>query len=186
MKASLSEHLLEKPGVFTATIARALNRMIITLKLVEDVPNAKNSPEVLHQRVQYAEWFLQHGVLAHLVFIDKTGYNVWTRRSQGREPRRFAARRVVDIQRRRNCNVTFAISSKVGLVHHRIAFETVADTVQECAAGFPDDEPLYLIYDRASPHSRHILHSRLQLNAPWGYWSGNNESETDRLPSKQE
>ena len=42
-----------------------------------------------------------------------------------------------------------------------------------------------------TPHSWtarrwHIRHSRLQLNAPWGYRSGNNVSETDRLPGKQE
>ena len=74
MKASLSEHLTEKPGVCTATIARALDGMMITLKLVEDVPDARNSPEVLHRRIQYAEWILQHGVLVHLV--DETGYNV--------------------------------------------------------------------------------------------------------------
>ena len=46
MTASLSEHLLEKPGVSSATIARALDGMMITLKLVEDVPDARNSPEV--------------------------------------------------------------------------------------------------------------------------------------------
>ena len=50
--ASLSEHLPEKPGVSTATIARALDGMMITLKLVEDVPDARNSPEVLNQRFQ--------------------------------------------------------------------------------------------------------------------------------------
>ena len=72
MKASLSEHLPEKPGVSTATIARALDgMMMITLKLVEDVPDA-------FINASSAEWFLQHGVLVHLVFIDETGYNVWT------------------------------------------------------------------------------------------------------------
>ena len=32
--------------------------------------------------------------------------------------------------------------------------EFLADTVQECDAVFPDDEPLYLIYDNARPHVR--------------------------------
>ena len=157
MEASLIEHLPDKPRVSTTTIARALDGMMMTLKLVEDVPDARNSPAVLDQRVQYAEWFLEHGVLAHLIFIDETGYNIWTRRSQCRAPRGIPARRVVHRQRGRNCNVIFAVSS--GLVHHRIAFETMtrerfeeflAATIEQCADLFPEDEPIILICDNAS------------------------------------
>ena len=136
---------------------------MMTLKLVEDVPDDRNSPAVLDQRVQYAEWFLEHGVLAHLIFIDETGYNIWTRRSQGRAPRGIPARRVVHRQRGRNCNVIFAVSSEVGSVHHRIAFETMtrerfeeflAATIEQCVDLFPEDEPIILICDNARPHVR--------------------------------
>ena len=87
MKRSLRENLPEKPEVSTSTIARALDGMLLTLKLAEDVPDARNSPRILDQRVEYAEWFLHEGVISHCVYIDETGYNIWTRRSQGRAPR---------------------------------------------------------------------------------------------------
>ena len=104
---------------------------------------------------------MHNGVLGHCVYIDETGYNIWTRRSQGRAPRGIPARRVVHAQRGHNCNVTFAISGKVGLVHHQISFQTVtrerfegflADTVRECEDLLPENEAVYLIYDNARPH----------------------------------
>ena len=70
---------------------------------------------------------------------------------------------MVHAQRRRNCNVTFAVSGEIGLVHHRIAFETVtrerfeeflADTARECENMFPADEPVFLVFDNARPHVR--------------------------------
>ena len=137
--------------------------MLITLKLAEDVPDARNAPRVLQQRQEYAEWFLEHGVIANCVFIDECGYNIWTRRSQGRAPRGVPARRVVHGQRGRNCNLTFAVSAAIGLVHHEIAFETVtresferflAATIAECNEMFPGDERIILIYDNARPHVR--------------------------------
>uniref|UniRef100_A0A8C4NGT2 Tc1-like transposase DDE domain-containing protein n=1 Tax=Eptatretus burgeri TaxID=7764 RepID=A0A8C4NGT2_EPTBU len=161
MKKNLQAALPNKPHVSTSTIARSIDGMLLTLKLTEDVPDARNSPRVLDQRMQYAQWFLQHGVVAHCVFIDETGYNVWTRRSFGRAPRGLPARRVVHGQRGRNCNITFAVCAEVGLVHYQIAFETVtrqsfegflANTARECANVFPAGEPVFLIYDNARPH----------------------------------
>ncbi|XP_030846747.1 uncharacterized protein LOC115926220 [Strongylocentrotus purpuratus] len=163
MKESLAHNLPDKPAVSTSSVARALDGMMLTLKMAEDVPDARNAPRVVEQRLEYAEWFLEHGVLGNCVFIDETGYNVWTRRTRGRAPRGVPARRVVHGQRGRNCNVTFAVSAAIGLVHHRIAFETVtrerfedflAETVAECNQMFPADEPIYLIYDNARPHVR--------------------------------
>jgi len=163
MRTSLNDNLPNKPEVSTSTIARSLDGMLITLKQAEDNPDARNTPQVIDQRVQYAEWFLEDGVLGHCVFIDETGFNIWTRRSQGRAPRGVPARRIVHGQRGRNCNITFAISPEIGLVHHRIAFETVtrerfeeflAATVRECSQLFPEDEPLFLIFDNARPHVR--------------------------------
>lgn len=43
--------------------------MLVTLKLVEDVTDARNAARVLQQRRKYAEWFLEHGVLADFVFF---------------------------------------------------------------------------------------------------------------------
>ena len=163
MKDKLREGLPQKPGVSLSTIARTLDGMLFTLKLAEDVPDARNSPRVIQQRRDYAEWFLEHGIVANCVFIDECGYNIWTRRTQGRALRGVPARRVVHGQRGRNCNVTFAVSAAAGLVHHEISFETVtrerfehflAATAAECNEMFPDDEPVILIYDNARPHVR--------------------------------
>ena len=137
--------------------------MLITTKLAEDVPDARNSPRILDMRVEYAQWFMAEGVIAHCVYIDETGYNIWTRRSFGRAPRGIPVRRVVHGQRGRNCNVTFAVSSEIGLVHHAIASETVtrdtfetflAATARECENIFPPNEDVFLICDNARPHVR--------------------------------
>ena len=137
--------------------------MLYTRKLVEDVPVERNSARVLDMRAVYAHWFMEQGVVAHLVFIDETGFNIWTRRSFGRAHRGQPARRVVHGQRGKNCSVTFAISADVGLVHHTIACETVtretfegflAETAAQCAQLFPPGENVFIIYDNARPHVR--------------------------------
>lgn len=161
MKADLAESLPQKPAVSTSTIARALDGLFITLKLVEDVPVVRNAPRVLDERAEYANWFLQTGVLAHCVFVDECGYNIWTRRSQGRAPRGEPARRVVHGQRGKNCNFTFAVSDAVGLVHHTVACDTVTretfqvfllETARQCNQFFPHDTDVFIIYDNARPH----------------------------------
>ena len=145
----------------TSTIARALDGLLITLKLVEDVPVVRNAPRVLDERAEYANWFLQTGVLAHCVFVDECGYNIWTRRSQGRAPRGEPARRVVHGQRGKNCNFTFAVSDAVGLVHHTVACDTVTretfqvfflETARQYNLFFPQDTDVFIIYDNARPH----------------------------------
>ena len=91
------------------------------------------------------------------------GYNVWPRRSYGRAQRGQPVRRVVHRQRGKRCNVTFAVSGEVGLVHHEISCETVtrasfedflAETARQCAIVFPPGEPVVLIYDNVRPHVR--------------------------------
>ncbi|XP_072025585.1 uncharacterized protein [Amphiura filiformis] len=157
----LRRRLPNKPRISKSTLARALDGMLITLKLAEDVPEARNEPRVLNQRCDYAQWFLRHGVVGHCIFIDECGYNIWTRRSYGRAARGQPARRVVHNQRGRNCNVTLATSNEIGLVHQTIVLNTTTrqsfeeflqQTAQICGQMFPDDEPIYFIYDNARPH----------------------------------
>ena len=114
-------------------------------------------------RIEYAQWFLEHGVVAHSVYFDEPDYNIWTRKSFGRAPHGVPVRRVVHGQNKCNCNVTFAVSAAIELVHHCTAFETVtrekfeeflADTVHVCENMFPADETMFLIYDKARPHMR--------------------------------
>ena len=76
MKDELQRSLPDKPAVSPSTIARTMDGMLMTLKLAEDVPDARNSPRILDMRVEYAQWFMQYGVVGHCVFIDETGYNI--------------------------------------------------------------------------------------------------------------
>lgn len=161
INTELRRRLPNKPNISRTTLARALDGMLITIKLAEDVPQARNADRVLQERVNYAQWFLREGVVGHCIYIDECGYNIWTRRSYGRAPRGQAVRRVVNNQRGRNCNVTFAISNEVGLVHHSIQLgSTTLATFQQflnetCAAArqmFPNEDRIFLIYDNARPH----------------------------------
>ena len=72
-------------------------------------------------------------------------------------------------QRGHNCNVTFAVSAPISLVHYRVKFKTVtresfedflAETDAECNELSPADDPIYLIYDNARPHVRAQLPDR--------------------------
>lgn len=175
----LRQQLPDKPRISKSTLARTLDGMLITLKLAEDVPEARNAERVLQQRHDYSQWFLRHGIVGHCIFIDECGYNIWTRRSYGRAARGQPARRVVNNQRGRNCNVTFATSNEIGLVHHTINMDTTTrasfenflqQTAQACRHMLPVDEPIFFIYDNARPHVR------AQLPA------GNENIELKRLP----
>lgn len=163
MKDNLVNDLPNKPPISPSTIARVLDGLLYTVKLAEDVPEGRNAPRVLDQRVAYANWFMQNCVIGHGVFIDECGYNIWTRRQFGRALRGQPVRRVVNNQRGKNCNITFAISAEVGLVAHKISMETttresfedfLATTVQECGHLLPADEHIYFVYDNARPHVR--------------------------------
>ena len=124
INVDLRRQLLDKPAISRSTLARTLDGMLMTLKLAEDIPGARNEDRVLQERVNYAQWFLREGVVGHCIFIDECGYNIWTRRSYGRARRGEPVRRVVNNQKGKNCNVTFATSNEVGLVHHTIRMDT--------------------------------------------------------------
>jgi len=140
IKTELEANLPNKPPLSTSTIARTLDGMLLTLKLAEDVPIPRNHPRVIDLRYDYAVWFMNEAVIGHTVFIDETGYNIWTRRSFGRALRGAPARRIVNGQRGRNCTCTFAISGEVGLVTHSIALaSTTRATFEAFLAQVVDD-----------------------------------------------
>ena len=179
LNAKLRQQLPNKPYISLTTLARIIDGMLITLKLVQDVPQARNQERVLQQRQEYARWFLRHGIVGHCIFIDECGYNIWTRRSYGRANRGQPVRRVVNNQRGNNCNVTFATSHEVGLVHHSINLQTTTretfenflqETAEACQEMFPPEETLYFVYDNARPHVRAELPP------------GNDNIELKRLP----
>ena len=95
MNKELRRRLPGKRRIHDRTIARTLEGMLFTLKLVRPLPTDRNRPDVIEKRFQYANWFMTHAVLHHCVFIDECGFNIWTSRSQERALRGERAYRQV-------------------------------------------------------------------------------------------
>ena len=80
----LRRRLQAKTIIYDRTVARILDGMLFKVKLARPLPADRNRPDVLDKRRQYANWFMNHAVLRHTVFVDECGYNIWTARSHGR------------------------------------------------------------------------------------------------------
>ena len=72
----LRRRLLAKPIIHDRTVARSLDRMLFKVKLARPLPADRNRPDVLDRRRQYANWFMNHAVLRHTVFVDECGYDI--------------------------------------------------------------------------------------------------------------
>lgn len=111
-----------------ATVSRALDKQLITLKCLSrdaDVPVARNTPENRARRQEFAEWLIGLAPECHLIYVDETGFNIWTRRSRGRSQRGQRVRRMLHTQRGVQVNVLQAIAPDLGLAHHKIVCQTL-------------------------------------------------------------
>ena len=79
-----------------------MDGMLISVKMARAVPAARNRPDVIERRYEYANWFMTQGVINDCIFIDECGYNIWTARSYGRARVGERAYRQVSGQRGRN------------------------------------------------------------------------------------
>jgi transposase len=119
MANMLAERYPEKQRVSYKCVDRMLQGMLYTVKLAvkgADVRLKTNSEENVQQRFEYANFMLQLGPRVRTVFLDETGFNLWTRRSQGRAVRGRPVRRSVTTQRGPNVTVCMAINSEFGLL----------------------------------------------------------------------
>lgn len=129
----LRDHLVQTVGVefqglALSTISRSLDRRLITLKMLtkgSDVREARNCPENIELRRQFAHWATTLPEDANLIFLDECGFNLWTSRHQGRAPRGAPVRRQVHTQRGATVTVTLAISPTAGLLHSSFLAETM-------------------------------------------------------------
>ena len=80
----LRRRLPDKPELHDQTVARALDGMLLHVKLARPLPAERNRPNVIQRHVDYANWFMANGVLHHCVFVDECGCNIWTARSHRR------------------------------------------------------------------------------------------------------
>ena len=117
MNAELRNRNADAPNISDSTVAHVIEGMSITTKKLKDVNQEWDRDRVLTERQQYVEWYHEVGANTRLVYIDETGFNVYTRRTRGRAPRGRPAVRRVASQRGRNVTACLAISNTHGLIH---------------------------------------------------------------------
>lgn len=76
-------------------------------------------------RSVFAHYMYESGLQKHRIYLDESGYNHYTKRMYGREPRGEQVHRTVRGQRGGNITLIAAISDQVGLVYHEIHTSTV-------------------------------------------------------------
>ena len=138
-------------------VSRALQGELITLKLARNVPNTRNSPEVKARRLESVTWMYDEAIHIPRIYIDVTGFNLYTKRAYGRAPMGQRVNRIVSGQRGGNVTVITAISDQVGVLYYEIHTRSVKfDTFSSFIAsleGFVNGEDVVLIMDNAPCHN---------------------------------
>ena len=80
----LRRRLPAKPSVCDRTIGKTMDGMLKSVKMARAVPAARNRPDVIERRCEYANWFMTQGVINDCIFIDECGHNISTARSYGK------------------------------------------------------------------------------------------------------
>ena len=157
INSELRRRLPAKPEIHDRTVSRTLDGMLFRVKLVRPLPADRNRPDVLNKRVDYANWFMNHAIVRHCVFVDECGYNIWTARSHGRARQGERAYRQVCGQHGRNLTVTMAISPINGLVFSSAAVggmnaERFNNFLAQARTNLDPDESVIFVYDGAPAH----------------------------------
>ena len=157
INSELRRRLPAKPEIHDRTVSRTLDGMLFRVKLVRPLPADRNRPDVLNKRVDYANWFMNHAIVRHCVFVDECGYNIWTARNHGRARQGERAYRQVCSQRGRNLTVTMAISPINGLVFSSAAVggmnaERFNNFLAQARTNLDPDESVTFVYDGAPAH----------------------------------
>ena len=99
--------------VSLATIDRSIKSFHYTFKRTAQIPQRRNDPEVIEQRVQYALKFNRMALTKEkMFFLDEFGIQVWSRRSYGRSLVGTRANKKVKYLRSRNYTVYAAMSNQ--------------------------------------------------------------------------
>ena len=116
---NIKSRLPAKRLIHDRTVARNLERMLFGVKLVRPVlANRTDTDDVLQRRQENENWFINHAIMRHYVFIDECSYNIWTARNHGRERQGMCAYRQVCDQRGWDVTVALAVSPVNGLMFH--------------------------------------------------------------------
>ena len=87
INGELRRRLPAKPLIYDRAAAQSLEGILFRFKPVRPVPADRNRRDVLERRQEYGNWFPNHAIMHHCVFIDECGYNIWTARNHGRTRR---------------------------------------------------------------------------------------------------
>jgi transposase len=103
------------------SMAKFLNRIGFTSKLIRAIPIARNSPEVLQARRQYAQRVVSEAPAdrRHVVWVDECGFNLHIRRKYGRSRRGERANVIVASSHGQNLSICAAMSEE-GFLYDRI------------------------------------------------------------------
>lgn len=148
-----------KPHVCDRTIGNICDGLLYTVKKLQIHGVNRNADHVKVERILYANWFLQEAILAtRLVFVDESGFNMWTTRSQGRSKRGTPATKVVCAQRGDNVTLLLAISPHTGVIHFEFVRTSTTklifqEFINNAANSLPVVGETFIIMDNASVHS---------------------------------
>ena len=148
----------EKPPVCRSTLARALDGALITLKKCDNIPHSRNSATVKDARLEYAHFMYETGLQQHRVYVDETGYNLYTKRTYGRAPQSERVIRTVGGQHGGNITLIAAISDVGGLIYHEIHTRSVTkevfhDFMTSLGVIIAEEDNIIVIMDNAPCHN---------------------------------
>ena len=108
---------------------------------------------------RFSEWMLRNGINQRRVYIDETGFNLYTRRSYGRAPVGQRVNRIVGSQRGNNVTFLVAITPEAGVLHFEafgrgVRNDDVASFIRTLSV-ILDEEPATILMDNAPSH-RHL------------------------------
>lgn len=87
-------------------------RIGYTLKRLHKYPSRRNDPTIKLERVTYINKLMTEGIsyTANCIFVDESGFNLWTTKGQARSKRGLPAFRIVSSNRKRNLSLIAAMS----------------------------------------------------------------------------
>lgn len=108
-------------AVTVGAISTAISKHGFTVKILRTIPIARNCPENIQARFEYAQLFLNDAPADRrsILWIDECGFNLHIRRKCGRSRRGERASIVVANGRGRNISACAAMSEE-GFIHERL------------------------------------------------------------------
>lgn len=157
LNEELRLNLPASPHISESTVHRVLRGCLITMKKLESPPADRNRMDVKLARKAHAEWLTP--IDPHIIYIDESGFNLWTSRTRGRAPRGHRAQRIVGARRCPNFTLMLGVSSQRGLVHHIIrgggtTAEAFNSFLSDLIDRFLPNEEAVLLLDNAPCHRR--------------------------------